>query len=332
VTQRWLIRVASHARHGGGHVARCGNLGSALARAGADVMMQLDPDSPDASARLHRFGFACSESEIPPNGVWDGSVVDGYELMGEVAAGLARRAPPLVVIDDFLSPPKGAALVVNSALHLAGERVGDTPALLGPRFAMIDPRYAQMSPKTTSGPVRNVLVTTGRVDPLGLASQAVHALTSFEHDATITVVTSPDLPGHTALVKQVDALGPRGRLVLDAPDMVDALDDADFVIGAGGVSLMERMAAGVPSMTLLLAENQCLFIEGAARLGATIDGGQLVPEELAGALQAVFADKGARVAMAAAGRAAIDGEGADRVAERLMVLCDETITSRKSVS
>lgn len=125
--------------------------------------------------------------------------------------------------------------------------------------------------------------------------------------------------------------GPRVRLVLDAPDMVGALDEADFVIGAGGVSLMERMAAGVPSMTLLLAENLRLFIEGAARRGATIDGGPLAPEELAGALQTVFADKGARVAMAAAGHVAIDGEGANRVAERLMALCDEINTSRKIV-
>jgi UDP-2,4-diacetamido-2,4,6-trideoxy-beta-L-altropyranose hydrolase len=332
VTQRWLIRAASHARHGGGHVARCGNLGCALVRAGADVTMQLDPDSPDAMARLHRLGLACNEGDIPLNSLWDGSVVDGYELMGEVAADLVRRAPPLAVIDDFLSPPEGAALVVNSALHLAGERVGETSALLGPRFAMIDPRYARLLPKVTAGPVRHVLVTMGRVDPPGLASHAVHALTSFEHDATITVVTSPDLPGHAALEEQVIALGSRGRLVLDAPDMIGALDEADFVVGAGGVSLMERMAAGVPSLTLLLADNQRLFVEGAARLGATVDGGPLTPEELAGALQAVFANAGARAAMAAAGRAAIDGEGADRVAERLMVLCDETITSQKAVS
>lgn len=331
MTQRWLIRVASHARHGGGHVARCGNLGCALARAGADVMMQLDPGSPDAIARLHRLGLACSEGDMRLNDAWDGSVVDGYELMDEVAADLVRRAPLLVVIDDFLSPPKGAALVVNSALHLAGERVGETPALLGPRFAMIDPRYAQLSPKITAGPVRHVLVTMGRIDPLGLASHAVHALAEFEHDAIITVVTSPDLPGHAALVEQVNALGPRGRLVLDAPDMVGALDEADFVIGAGGVSLMERMAAGVPSLTLLLANNQRLFVDGAARLGATIDGGQLAPDEFAGALQAAFADAGARVAMAAAGRAVIDGEGAARVAERLMALCDETAASRRAV-
>ena len=147
MTQRWLIRVASHTRHGGGHVARCGNLGSALARVGADVMMQLDPDSPDAAARLRRLGLATSEVDMLPSGMWDGSVVDGYELMEEEAADLARRAPPLVAIDDFLSPPEGAALVVNSALHLVGECVGETPALLGPRFAMIDPRYAQLSPK-----------------------------------------------------------------------------------------------------------------------------------------------------------------------------------------
>ena len=143
-------------------------------------------------------------------------------------------------------------------------------------------------------------------------------------------MTSRDLPGHAALAKKIIALGPRGRLVLDVPDMVGALDEADFVIGAGGVSLMERMAAGVPSLTLLLAENQRLLVEGAARLGATIDGSKLARDEFTGALQAVFADTGARVSMAAAGRTAIDGEGATRVAERLLALCDEVTTSRQA--
>ena len=79
-----------------------------------------------------------------------------------------------------------------------------------------------------------------------------------------------------------------------------------------------------------MVPGQRLFVEGAACLGATIDGSKLARDEFAGALQAVFADTGARVSMAAAGRAARDGEGATRVAERLLALCDEVTASRQA--
>jgi UDP-2,4-diacetamido-2,4,6-trideoxy-beta-L-altropyranose hydrolase len=314
--QRWLIRVASHRRHGGGHVARCATLASALAGAGAEVVVQLDPDSPEAAARLAQQGVACSEDA--PSGSRNGVVLDGYELMAQEAAKLARLAP-LVVIDDFLDPPAEAALAVNGALHLDGEWIGDTPALLGPRYALVDPRFAALPARDRTAPVRAILVTMGRLDPENFTSRSLDLLAANAGEAAVTVVASAE-------TAQRDGLGERlqspHRLVIDAPDIAPLLAETDFVVGAGGVSLMERMAAGVPSLTLRLAENQRLFIAGAARLGATIDGG--TPDAAcAAALRDILADGATRAAMATAGRRAVDGRGAARVAERLVELAGQ---------
>lgn len=316
--QRWLIRVASHRRHGGGHVARCAVLASALVDAGADVMVQLDADSPEAAAILARRGLACSEDA--PVGPMDGIVLDGYELMETEAAALARRAP-LVAIDDFLEPPAGTTLAINGAVHLDGDRIGDLPALLGPRYALVDPRYAALPARDRTAPVRNILITMGRIDPDNRVGACLDLLATIECDAQITVVASADMVNRTGLDTRIR---PPHRLVIDAPDMVPLLDATDFVIGAGGVSLMERMAAGIPSLTLRLADNQRLFVAGAARLGATIDGGASAGAECAALLRDILADGPARAAMAAAGRRVVDGQGAARVARRLLELAPET--------
>jgi len=313
--QRWLIRVASHRRHGGGHVARCAVLASALVDVGADVVVQLDADSPEAAGILAPRGLSCSEDT--PTGPIDGIVLDGYELMEKEAAALARRAP-LVAIDDFLDPPHVAALVVNCALHLEGDHVGTTPALLGPRFALVDPRFSALPTRDHTGPVRHVLVTMGRIDAANLTSSALDALATA--DTTVTVVASRTSPAYEAVRRKVDGRGGAVRLETDVTDMAPLLAEADFVIGAGGVSLVERVAAGMPSLTLLLADNQSLFIEGAARLGVTIDGSDMNTNDIAVALEAAFADGNARDEMARAGRRTIDGRGPARVAERLVAM------------
>ncbi|MEK9662658.1 MAG: hypothetical protein VW644_13165, partial [Alphaproteobacteria bacterium] len=312
--QRWLIRVASHRRHGGGHFARCAVLASALAEAGADIVVQLDADSPEAAALLAPRGLACTESQ--PSGSWNGIVLDGYALMDEEAASLARHAP-LVAIDDFLDPPACAALAVNGAVHLDGHHIGAIPALLGPRYALVDPRFAALPERDRTAPVGNILVTMGRLDPDDMTGACLDMLAETGSDATVTVVASAEMARRNRLD---DRLRPPHRLVIEAPDMAQLLAESHFVIGAGGVSLMERMAAGVPSLTMQLADNQRLFVTGAARLGATLDGGAAVDARCTAMLGDILANGAARAAMAATGRRIVDGRGAARVAERLLTL------------
>jgi spore coat polysaccharide biosynthesis predicted glycosyltransferase SpsG len=251
-------------------------------------------------------------------------VLDGYDLMERDAQKFAAFAPPLVVLDDFLAPPSTAALVVNGAFHLEGERVGAIPALLGQRYALVDPRFAALPDRDRSGPVERLLVSFGRLDPNNATELTLRVLGRLGFAGEITVASSSG-PNVTSLHATLASLRARARLVIDAPDMAPLLAESDFVIGAGGVSLMERMAAGVPSLTLVIAENQRLFVEGAVRLGATVAADMpLLPESLAQVLAAMLGNGAARAAMAKVGRRIIDGKGAARVARRLMALAEKS--------
>ena len=59
----------------------------------------------------------------------------------------------------------------------------------------------------------------------------------------------------------------RATLVIDAPNLVGLMSDADIAIGAGGVSMLERFSAGVPSITATIIDNQREYVSG-VRLGA----------------------------------------------------------------
>ncbi len=320
MTEPWLFRVASHPSQGGGHVARSGVLARELARS-APVRMVLDANSPDARARLEAAGLSCVTAGEEGPGPWVGAVVDGYLFREAEAGKIARRARPMVWIDDFLDPPDGVDMLVNGACHLSDTEAAGVPALLGPRYALIDPRYAALPGRDRAAPVERVLVTFGRLDlgnATGLVLQALRSLPSL---FSVTVVLDGASPHRGSVSDELAAFGSRGRLVVDAADMAPLLQDAGLVIGAGGVSLLERMAAGVPSVTLRIAENQRLFIEGAAKLGATLDAGDasgMRPAMLAGLIEGLLGDGGRRAAMSAAARITIDGQGAKRVASALL--------------
>jgi UDP-2,4-diacetamido-2,4,6-trideoxy-beta-L-altropyranose hydrolase len=228
-----------------------------------------------------------------------------------------RLAPPLVVLDDFLNPPHGASLVINGAFHLSAETVDGIPALLGPDYALVGPRFAALPVRDFSRPVREIVITFGRLDPDNATGLALAALGETGTDASITVVLSSGSPHVEAIAGAVEALGRRGRLAFEVPDMHPVLATADMVIGAGGVSLMERMAAGLPSATLIIAENQRLFVEGAARLGGTL-ACTADKADLARTLRTFLEDAEMRAAMSAAARRIVDGNGPARVAQRMM--------------
>lgn len=333
MTASWLLRVASHPRHGGGHVARSGVLAEALAARGESVLMVLDNGADEARARLEARGLSCTMEE--PAGPWRGSVVDGYDFAPESIARLVQVAAPLAAIDDFLDPPPGAALVINSACHLSGDRVGDIPALLGPRYALVDPRFSVLPARDRTAPVAHIVVTFGVIDSgnaTELALEALERIAAAGPALRVTVIAGHAATNLASLRKTVAAHAPGWRLLTNPRDMAPLLAEADLIIGAGGVSLLERMAAGVPSVTLSIADNQRLFVEGAAALGATVDAGDASTSSsaaLSDILLATLRDPERRVNMSRAGRQAIDGNGPARVADRLVSLADACANAAK---
>jgi RimJ/RimL family protein N-acetyltransferase len=96
---------------------------------------------------------------------------------------------------------------------------------------------------------------------------------------------------------------------------------ADVAVAAGGTTTWERALLGLPSLVVVLAENQKDLAAASERVGI---GWNLGPHQglsastLAGALRRLLADAPARAAMARRGPELVDGRGAARVVARLL--------------
>jgi UDP-2,4-diacetamido-2,4,6-trideoxy-beta-L-altropyranose hydrolase len=106
-------------------------------------------------------------------------------------------------------------------------------------------------------------------------------------------------------------------LLRGGAEVADAMASADLALAGAGVTATELCAFGVPAVLLVLADNQEPVAEALAAAGAAVTASPLDPTSMALALSALAGDADRRRAMAAAGRALVDGRGALRVVARL---------------
>ncbi len=328
----WLFRVASSPKWGGGHVARCRALGRALSTR-SPVTMLLDPDGGNWLEPLEREGFEIAFADRVPVGRWCGSLLDGYGFSEADARSLRAIAPPLVALDDLRSPPRQADLVINPGPEEASYEM---PALLGPCYALIDDRYRSRPRASIRPEVGHVAIIFGRYDACdatGLALSAVDWVAREGVRPRLSVVlggSSPNLETVRKWCKQYDSMA---TLLIDHHDMPALLKGTDLVIGAGGVGLYERLALGIPSLTVRVSDNQIDNITVAARHGGTIDMGsieQVDARALAENVLGLARSVQARQEQSRRGQALVDGCGPERVAVEMSALARRYAASVES--
>lgn len=319
-----VLRADASPAMGGGHVMRCLAIAEVLTAAGARVAF--------ASAAETRATVATVDgADIRGPGPWpDVAVVliDGYHLGAEVAEAWAAAGAVVAVLDDAPERPRPCALRIDPTPgRSAAGYAGIAPAarlLLGPDYAPMRAAFAALRPaalarRARGGPVQGVLVALGLTDAAGLAPEAAEAALAAFPRAAVDVAIGSGAASLSAL-RGLAADHRRLSLHVDATDMATLTAAADLAVGAAGVSAWERCALGLPTVTLVAADNQRANASALDSAGAaTIVAG---PDEIATALRAL-ADAPKRQAMTQAAAALCDGQGARRIAEALLALSRE---------
>jgi UDP-2,4-diacetamido-2,4,6-trideoxy-beta-L-altropyranose hydrolase len=335
---RIVILADSGAKVGGGHVMRCLTLAEALMRAGAECAFVALPAvtaiiDAFATSAVETFPLEhdASASELASAtataaGAWRASaiVVDHYGLSPRDEAVLNAACARLVVVDD-LRRHHAHGLVLDSNIGRTAADYPDREVLAGPRFALVRPafvekRRAALARRAKGAAPRRVLVSLGLTDAGAITGRVVQALAPALGEMRLDVV----IGNAAASRRELEALArtdPRVAVHVDARDMAALTAAADIAVGAGGSSVWERACLGLPSLTVIVADNQRENTTALEREGATL---AVAPPsgDFDARLPAAFArlasDAALRASMSAAAAALCDGLGAERVAQRLL--------------
>jgi UDP-2,4-diacetamido-2,4,6-trideoxy-beta-L-altropyranose hydrolase len=197
----------------------------------------------------------------------DWLVVDHYALDVRWEEALAPHHRKLMVIDDLADRPHRCDLLLDQTF---GRRADDyrpwVPAgctlLCGSRYALLRPEFAALRSyslaRRESPRLQRLLVTMGGVDKDNATGRVLEALEScaLPDDCRITVVMGATAPWLAEVRRQAAQLRWPTEVRVGVSDMARLMADSDLAIGAAGATSWERCCLGLPTVMIVLAENQ----------------------------------------------------------------------------
>jgi len=160
----------------------------------------------------------------------------------------------------------------------------------------------------------------GLTDLGGVTARVLDRLRRRIGEASVDVVLGEAAPSRAGLEK-LARRDTRLSVHVDTPRMAELTAGADFAVGAAGSSAWERCTLALPSVLLILAENQRPAAEALNGLGAALVVDPEAPdfdELFDRAVQRLLSDPTARARMAARSAEVCDGLGAARTADAFL--------------
>lgn len=206
---------------------------------------------------------------------FDWLVVDHYALDQRWEKGLRPYCQRLMVMDDLADRPHDCDLLLDQNLGRCAQDYCDllnphAVTFIGPQYALLRPEFAQLRSQSLTRrmqpQLKRLLITMGGVDKDNATGQVLQALSrsNLPSELSITVVMGPNAPCLMGVKEQAAQLQLPTQVLVGVDDMARLMTDSDLCIGAAGGTSWERCCLGLPTLLLVLADNQ---IDGASALG-----------------------------------------------------------------
>ncbi|MDR5903020.1 UDP-2,4-diacetamido-2,4,6-trideoxy-beta-L-altropyranose hydrolase [Halomonas icarae] len=213
-------------------------------------------------------------------------VADHYALDQRWETAVIRKlsdaVPRLLVIDDLADRPHIADVLLDQNLGRKAEGyrglVPDTcRVLVGPRYALLRPEFAEwreasLQRRTRQPRLQRLLINLGGVDKDNITGRVLEALASCDlpDDLRISVVMGATAPWREVVSAQARAMPWSTEVVVNVTDMARRMAEADLAIGAAGSTSWERCCLGLPTLMVVMADNQRVIAGALAEKGAAL--------------------------------------------------------------
>tara|TARA_R110001606_G_scaffold389553_1_gene555774 strand:- start:28940 stop:30031 length:1092 start_codon:yes stop_codon:yes gene_type:complete len=209
----------------------------------------------------------------------DWMIVDHYALDVAWENKIRVLCHRLAVIDDLADRHHVCDVLIDQNLgRVQGDYHGLVHAtcevLVGPRYALLRPEfecYRECSLARRALPeFKRLLITMGGVDKNNITSNVLQALKkcSLHCEFHISVVMGLHAPWIDHVRTEAGEFECSIEVLVNIQNMAQLMAESDFVIGAAGSASWERCVLGLPSLLVVLADNQQVIANALVRAGA----------------------------------------------------------------
>lgn len=211
----------------------------------------------------------------------DWLVVDHYGLEARWEQTVLDVSPStrLLVLDDLADRTHVAAILLDQNLGRVPEDYNgllpkNCQCLTGPGYAVLRPEFSEWRVKSLerrhTPQTNNIFVSMGGVDKDNAAESVLDALAncSLNPHTVISVVMGSHAPWLEQVRLKAQAMPYQTKVVTNVSNMAERMTWADIAIGAAGSTSWERCCLGLPSIMLILADNQYQVAKPLTQTGA----------------------------------------------------------------
>lgn len=355
------FRVDASLEIGTGHVIRCLTLAEALRHQNFECLFICREKKSHLKTLIEACGFECQllPTETPEDdastthSAWLGVsqqedaaqtenvlkkimpewlIVDHYSLDSTWENMLRAFAKKIMVIDDLADRSHSCDLLLDQNL---GRKDLDYDSrldngclrLIGPDYALLRPEFLKIRDQSLlrrgDGKLNRILISLGGADPSNISSKVLELLAKTKLPVTtkIHLVLGELSPWRDELLAQASRMPFETKVLVGVSDMASLMAEADLGIGAAGTSSWERCCLGLPTLLVVLAQNQKLAAKALSDCGAALLLGE--KENFQNDFDKVFSDllKPNQLSqMSQSAAHLVDGRGTQRVIEKILSL------------
>jgi UDP-2,4-diacetamido-2,4,6-trideoxy-beta-L-altropyranose hydrolase len=258
-------------------------------------------------------------------------VVDHYALDECWERAVRTGCSKLLVIDDLANRCHDADILLDQTF---GRQQSDYRGLIntdcelrcGVENVLLRPEFEDWRERSltrrVSPSLKRILVSLGGVDKGNISNEVLIALDRcrFSSDVEVCLVLGESSPWVAKMQQLVLRLGVRVELKVAVGNMAELLASSDLVVGAAGTSAWERCCLGVPTLMVVLADNQREIASRLSARGAVLPlaSGAGLQEQLIEYVQSLQAEPSRLLGMAEMAAATVPSSGTRRLAGEIL--------------
>lgn len=334
------IRADGNEYIGTGHVMRCLAIAEALETAGVQVCFVMADDgavklvkSRDKKVRILHTRYDRMEEELPVLEAAmteehpDVLLVDSYYVSEHYLKQLTELVWTAYIDDkSFCSYPVNMMINYNIYGDKSLYQPEPVHSLMGVHYAPLRPEFRNVEYSVREN-AEAVLLTTGGSDRYDLTEQILWAVPK-EIPAVFHVVSGIFNPHYDELCRMAQE-NERIQVHRNVSRMSELMKECDIAITAGGSTMYELSAIGVPMISFSFVDNQEKIVETFYEKKITCYGGNyltegdLMPGRIVEHMVELMQSRRLREHYSNLERHLIDGKGAIRIAEELCRIYEE---------
>lgn len=275
------------------------------------------------------------------NSAFDLIICDHYALGEDWEQPVSKALnAPVAAIDDLSNRKHASQWLIDTtfdktAADYAGLVSPDCTMLIGSQYALLRPEFlrrraealrARDKAHEDNTSVNNILISMGGMDNDNVSCWVLSAIkSSGRKDFTVDVLLGASAPHIQEVRAFAKTLSFPVTVHIGVSDVTPLLVNADLCIGAAGSSTWERCCLGLPTINIVIADNQKTIAKTLADTGSILDAGIFddirnnTKDFNNNVLLPCLNDAGLRHSMSLSCRVICDGRGIGRIVRSVSV-------------